>query len=187
MNIVQKRLRKITLKTLPLYLFAAVLVFLVYRGGTHPRTFWIGAGVVLIGELVRLWAAGHLKKNAEVTTSGPYAYVKNPLYLGTFLILLGFCVQAWNPWLFAIGASIFLFYYAPVKKQREGDRLRERFGTVWDAYDRAVPDYVPRFTPYKERGERSWSASTCWDNSEVGTALVVFLGTALIGARLWGG
>ncbi len=184
MNVVAKKLRKITVKTIPVYLFAAILIVLVYRSGTTPRTFWTGAAIVVVGELLRIWAAGHLRKNAEVTTTGPYAYVKNPLYLGTFLILSGFCIQAWNPWLFGVGACIFLFYYAPTKKRREGDRLRERFGATWDAYDRAVADYIPRLTPYEGRGERRWSAANCWDNSETGTAMVVLAGTVLIGARL---
>ena len=184
MNTVTKRLRKITVKTVPVYLFGAALIFMVYRTGTNPRIFWSGAAIVLIGELLRIWAAGHLKKNAEVTTTGPYAHVKNPLYLGTFLILSGFCVQAWNLRLFAAGTCVFFFYYAPSKKRRESDRLRERFGAVWDAYDRSVPDYVPRLTPYEGRGTRRWSAGNCWENSEAGTALVVLLGTILIGARL---
>lgn len=185
MTTLTKKLRKITLKTIPVYVFAVILIILVYRTGTNPHTFWIGAAVVVLGELLRIWAAGHLRKNAEVTTTGPYAYVKNPLYLGTFFILTGFCIQAWNPGLFALGAAIFLFYYAPTKKRREGDRLRERFGAAWDAYDRAVPDYIPRWTPYENRGDRTWSAANCWDNSEAGTAVVVTLGTALIGVRLW--
>ena len=88
----------------------------------------VGLLVVAAGEAVRIWAAGHLYKNERVVTSGPYAYVKNPLYLGTFLIMVGFCMMASKFVFLAIGLVVFVAYYAPFKQRRESGRLRERFG-----------------------------------------------------------
>lgn len=175
--------RKVTAKTIPVYLLAAGLIWLA-----HPRLQWfvVGLVVVLAGQAVRLWAAGHLYKNARVTTSGPYAYVKNPLYLGTLLIMVGFCVMASNYILLAVGMAVFIVYYAPFKQRRESDRLRERFGEEWVRYDREVPGYLPRLVPYPGRERRPWQWDAVIRNDEHGTALAVAAGIALLAWRLWG-
>ncbi|MFZ5876636.1 MAG: methyltransferase family protein [Nitrospirota bacterium] len=174
--------RKITVKTVPVYLALAALVW-----WAHPVPRWFAAGLVLVvaGQLIRAWAAGHLYKNERVVTSGPYAYVKNPLYLGTFLIMVGFCAMAFNLILLAVGLVVFVAYYAPFKQRRESDRLRERFGEAWDRYDRAVPGYVPRPTPYPDREEKPWQWSAFIRNDEHGTVMAVLLGVALLAWRLW--
>jgi protein-S-isoprenylcysteine O-methyltransferase Ste14 len=143
-----------------------------------------GLLLIIAGELVRVWAAGHLRKNMEVTTTGPYAYVKNPLYLGTLFIMAGFSIMARNIYILAIGLMVFFFYYVPFKKEVESARLRERFGDLWTAYDKHVPDYIPRISPYPERGGKRWDLSIFIDNSEHGIVLIVLLGMAAIGVRL---
>jgi protein-S-isoprenylcysteine O-methyltransferase Ste14 len=175
-----ERAKRVTLKTLPVYLALGVLI-----GMARFAPFWFAGGLVLVvaGEALRVWAAGHLKKTKEVTTTGPYAYVKNPLYLGTFLIMVGFCFMAANFWLLAAGIGIFLIYYAPFKKKREGDRLREHFGPAWDAYDQAVPDYIPRLTPYEQRGQRQWAAEQFAENSEGPTLVMVVLGVVVLALK----
>lgn len=174
--------RKITVKTVPVYVLAGVLVWLA-----RPVALWFGVGlaIVLLGEAIRMWAAGHLYKNERVVTSGPYAYVKNPLYLGTFLIMVGLCVMASNYVLLAIGVVVFAAYYAPFKQRRESDRLRERFGDAWGRYDREVPAYLPRLTPYPAREPKPWQWAACIRNDEHGTALAVLAGIALLAWRLW--
>ena len=101
------RFKRVTLKTVPIYL--ALILLLIFA---RPTLGWLLVGLVfvLIGEALRIWAAGHLKKTKEVTTTGPYAYVKNPLYLGTLLILIGFCLMARNPYLLLIGLTFFFVY-----------------------------------------------------------------------------
>ena len=71
---------------------AAVLVFLL--ASPTPVLFAVGASLALLGECLRVWACGHLRKNQAVIQSGPYAHVKNPLYLGTFLILTKTAVES---------------------------------------------------------------------------------------------
>jgi protein-S-isoprenylcysteine O-methyltransferase Ste14 len=176
------RLKRVTLKTLPIYV--TLILLLIFA---HPTPFWFLAGllIVLPGEVLRIWAAGHLKKTREVTTTGPYAYVKNPLYLGTLLILIGFCIMARNLYLLLIGLVVFFAYYAPFKKKREGQRLYEHFGEAWTDYNQAVPDYLPKLTPYGKRGKGTWEWKWFYENSEDGTALAVLIGVFAVGLRYW--
>ena len=182
MTYLKNKLEKITAKTIPVYLVAALLIIFA-----KPALPFFLAGLVLVipGELIRIWAAGHLRKNQEVTTTGPYAYVKNPLYLGTLLVMIGYCLMARNIYLLAIGLAVFFFYYVPFKKHRESARLQERFGDAWTEYDRAVPDYLPRLSPYPKRGDYPWRWSVFLDNSEHETVVVVLVMVILIGLRFW--
>lgn len=156
--------------------------------------FWIAMVLLAIGQAVRFWAAGHLVKNKALTTTGPYAHVKNPLYVGTFLILVGFCLAArggeGGPWwkenmnwiLLGVFLAGFLFYYVPYKKRREGNRLRDLFGAAWEEYDRAVPDYIPRLTPYRKPGSRPvrWSFKAVCENSEQWTPPAILAGVLAV-------
>ncbi len=176
------RLKRVTLKTVPIYL--VILLLLIFA---RPSASWFAPGLVLVilGEALRVWAAGHLKKTRVLTTSGPYAYVKNPLYLGTLLILIGFSLMARNLYILAAGILIFFIYYAPFKKKREGDRLRDHFGQAWLEYDRAVPDYFPKLRPYAGRGAGGWNRDCFRENSEEGTFIAVLLGALGVGSRFW--
>lgn len=181
-SLLAKRLKRITYKTLPVYLALVLLVYLA-----QPQIEWLLPGLFLVvaGEGIRIWGVGHLRKTKEVTTSGPYAYVKNPLYLGTLFILVGFCFMAVNFWLLAVGLGIFFLYYAPFKKKREGDRLLEKFGSEWVDYDQAVPDYFPRVSPYPKRGRRLWEIDGFVQNSEGGTLLAVLVGIIVLFLRFF--
>jgi protein-S-isoprenylcysteine O-methyltransferase Ste14 len=175
--------QKVTVKTIPVYL---LIVGLIWLAKPVPVFFAAGLALVGAGEAVRIWAAGHLYKNERVTTSGPYAYVKNPLYLGTFLIIVGFCLMASNYVLMAVGLVVFVAYYAPFKQRRESGRLRERFGEAWVRYDEHVPGYLPRLTPYAAADRLPWSWDAFIRNDEHGTVLAVLLGVALLTWRLFG-
>jgi protein-S-isoprenylcysteine O-methyltransferase Ste14 len=83
----QYKLTKITTKTVLAAVVAVVMFFLAKDKQLEPAWFLPGAAVTLLGEWLRLWAAGHLRKNKQLTTTGPYSYVKNPLYR-TLLITL---------------------------------------------------------------------------------------------------
>ena len=118
----------------------------------QPAWFIPGALVTFAGEWLRLWAAGHLRKNKQLTTTGPYSYVKNPLYIGTLLITIGYSAMAQNIYILIGGFVWFFIYYAPYKKKQENEKLVGSFGHAWTVYDKAVPDYLPRLTPYPEQG-----------------------------------
>jgi len=173
--------RKVTFKTVGVGLFIAALFYWARPSGA---VYFIGAALILTGEALRLWAAGHLHKNRVVTTTGPYAHVKNPLYLGTLLILLGFCGAARQGPLLLAGLAVFVLYYAPAKKRTEAARLCDLFGAEWTNYDRSVPDYFPRWRAYPMRSDQTWTWSRVTGNSEHQTATVVMVGLVLLAARM---
>jgi protein-S-isoprenylcysteine O-methyltransferase Ste14 len=126
------------------FLFAAI--FLV-----AARPVWqsliIGGAIALIGLLIRAWASGHIRKNAVLAVSGPYAYTRNPLYLGSFLIGLGFTVGGASWWTVLLFAAWFLGLYLPVMRKEAAD-LRQIFGIEYEKYAAAVPLFLPRLTAF---------------------------------------
>lgn len=173
----QYKLTKITSKTV---LAAVIAVVLFFLAKPSPLWFLAGALITIGGEWLRLWAAGHLRKNKQLTTTGPYSYVKNPLYIGTLLITLGYSAMARNPWIMAAGFAWFFISYAPYKKKQEHEKLVGSFGDAWLEYDKAVPDYLPRLSPYPGRGANRWSWDVVKENSEHETAAGVFIGLVLM-------
>jgi len=123
----------------------APLLFISAR--PTPSSLAAGAFVAIIGLAIRAWASGHLKKNQELTTSGPYAHTRNPLYLGTFLLGTGVAVGGGTPWFVAVFASFYLLIYVPVMFA-EAETMRGLFSEEYALYARQVPLFVPRFTPY---------------------------------------
>lgn len=171
--------------TSKLFLAWAFALLLFAAANPTPAFFAAGLAPVLAGALVRLWACGHLEKNKKLTTAGPYAWVQNPLYLGTFLIMLGFCIMARRLEVLAVGALVFFVYYIPFKRRREGDRLREIFGEAYDDYARSVPVLFPyRLAPYPRRAAERWKGALVFANSEHGTTVAVMLGIGAMAARL---
>lgn len=126
----------------PLGFLTAAIFFWLAR----PTWMSIAAGclVALPGLWLRALAAGHVRKNAELTTSGPYAYTRNPLYLGSIIIALGFAVAAYNPWGGLLLIAMFLAIYLPVIRSEE-EYLRNTFPGFAD-YAHKVPRLLPRVT-----------------------------------------
>jgi len=114
-----------------------------------PTTLGVGAAIALAGVLVRAWAAGHIVKNGRLATTGPYAHTRNPLYVGTFLIMCGFAVIA-TPWLLLVVVALFALVYGPVMR-REAEHVRALHTDAYDAWARGVPMFVPRLTPWRGR------------------------------------
>jgi protein-S-isoprenylcysteine O-methyltransferase Ste14 len=103
-----------------------------------------GGAVAALGLALRTFAAGHLAKNQRLATSGPYAYTRNPLYLGSALMGAGFAVAGGN-WILALACLVlFAAIYWPVIR-REEEYLRREFGEVYDLYAQQVPLFLPRF------------------------------------------
>ena len=177
-GLMRKKIRRI-----PLYIGAILLIFFAKPG--MPGLL-IGMFLIFLGESIRIWAAGHLQKNEMLTVSGPYSYVKNPLYIGSILITAGFCILADNIYLLAAAFFMFCFHYIPYKKRVEGDRLKKIFGNQYEDYDQAVPEYLPRWTPYPHE-KVSWQFKSFIENSEEGILLIIIAGILLILSRpFWG-
>ena len=136
----------------PLGFVAAGLYLWLAR--PNATTLGIGVAVALAGILVRAWAAGHIVKNGKLATSGPYAHTRNPLYVGTFLIMCGFAVIA-TPWLLLVVLALFALVYGPVMR-REAEHVRALHTTAYDTWAAAVPMFVPRLTGW--RGARDAAA-----------------------------
>jgi protein-S-isoprenylcysteine O-methyltransferase Ste14 len=137
------------------FLVAAIFIVLARP---RPLTLVLGGAVAVCGLLVRAWASGHIRKNDALAVSGPYAYTRNPLYLGTFILGLGFTVAAAGGWLlfFVLGgifAALFLGIYLPVMRV-EALTLAGLFGEDYERYAAAVPLLFPRLTPYGGRDGR---------------------------------
>ena len=112
------------------FVFAAVALYLATPTTT---TLLIGATVSVVGELIRLWAAGHLEKSTEVTRSGPYRFTRHPLYLGSSLIGIGFAFAA-NHIVVAVIVVAYLLLTLTAAMRSEEAHLREKFGDAYDAY-----------------------------------------------------
>jgi protein-S-isoprenylcysteine O-methyltransferase Ste14 len=112
------------------------------------RSFQWGAVLVLIGELIRFWALGFMeKKGQKLAMSGPYAFVRNPLYVGNFFLGLGVAVIVWNWIILVIFLAGFLGIYAGTIRGEE-KHLREMFGKPYEDYCENVPSLLPKLTPY---------------------------------------
>ena len=119
---------------------------LLYFWLSKPTWQSLALGAILIapGLLIRALASGHVRKNEALATSGPYAYTRNPLYLGSLLIGVGFAVAARSLWVGAILILMFFAVYLPVIRSEE-KFLRDKFPD-FDDYARRVPRMFPRFT-----------------------------------------
>lgn len=137
-------------------LLAAILVLLLARP-TVP-SLWGGMVVCSAGLLIRAWASGHLKKEKELATSGPYQYCRNPLYLGNFILGLGMALGSGSLWVLAVFILYFLLFY-PAVILRETRRMIDLFPEKYEDYRKRVPLFFPAFrssaaTPSKFRWAR---------------------------------
>ena len=133
------------------FIFAAIVLWLATP---TPRSLMIGALIAILGESIRLWAAGHLEKSKEVTSSGPYRFTRHPLYMGSSLIGIGMAVVA-NNLIVAIIVIAYLVLTLTAAMRSEEAHLREKFGDAYDAYaeKRAAP-MTRRFSWARAVGNR---------------------------------
>jgi len=161
----------------PLGFVFAVLYFWLAR----PTWRWLAFGALLIvpGLLIRALASGHVRKNEALATSGPYAYTRNPLYLGSVLIGIGFAVAARSWWVGAALVVMFVAIYVPVIRDEEAF-LRGKF-PEFEEYARRVPRMLPRIVPARSDGEGGFSMELYLKHREWNALLgAVLMGVALI-------
>jgi protein-S-isoprenylcysteine O-methyltransferase Ste14 len=153
------------------FLFA--VAYLVFARPTWDSLL-AGGLLLLPGLLLRGLASGYVQKDRQLTTSGPYAYTRNPLYLGSLIMAFGFFVAAQNPWILPMLFLLFAVIYVPVIAGEE-QYLRQTF-PEYDDYARHVPRFLMRVTAYgKQRG--AFSAERYWKHREyqalIGCAVVL--------------
>jgi protein-S-isoprenylcysteine O-methyltransferase Ste14 len=165
--------------------FALVLAFAWFAAPT-AKSLCIGLPVSLSGLFLRAWATGHLEKNIRLAESGPYAYIRNPLYLGTLLVAAGL-VSASRRWLLAgLFAAVFLLIYLPVIELEE-QHLSNLFPD-YAAYSKRVPSLLPAFLvkangPVPPAGRFRWSLYL--RNREYQAGLGLLLGEAFLAAKVF--
>jgi protein-S-isoprenylcysteine O-methyltransferase Ste14 len=145
---------------------AGFVIVTVFAWFSHPtaQSLWIGVPVSLCGMAVRAWAAGCLEKNERLATGGPYAYTRNPLYMGTLLVATGLVIGARSLGLGVFFAAVFVLIYLPVI-QLEEQHLRRLFPEYKDYADE-VPVLWPRLTPYPKGSPGSFRVRLYLKNQE---------------------
>lgn len=153
--------------------FVTAVVVILAAQPTWSSLAW-GAAVGAIGEAIRVWAAGHLEKNREVTSSGPYRFTRHPLYLGSSLMALG-VVVATRSLIAAAAVILYMVVTIGAAIRTEEADLRARFGDAYDAYAQSrAPRASRRFSVERVLRNREYRA--------VGGFLLFLL---LLGARIW--
>lgn len=135
---------------------ALIAVCALFPEPGHERVLW-GLGIAALGQAWRSFAAGTIFKNRQLASSGAYALVRHPLYLGNLLILGGFCLAAANLWVAAIVALFFLVWY-PAAVRYEDAKLERLFGDDWRAWSSTTGAILPRGVDLRRLADTSWSA-----------------------------
>lgn len=163
--------------------------------------FVLGVPPIVVGAALRSWGAGHLVKNDALTTTGPYAHLRHPLYLGTLLVATGFALLLGGLWSLALLAAVwpwFALSYFPRKDRVESARLAALHGEAFERYRAAVPPLWPRWNAWTatdasepapgEVPRATWQLARYSDNNELGTLIAIVTALLLFGLRaLWGG
>lgn len=185
-------------KFLPVPFMALGLVEILWRGHLSPRgtplrtlcdlAAWM---LILSGEGLRIWGVGYIGRKsrssdihaARLVTEGPYAYTRNPLYLGGFLMTMGLSLLTGSVWIMAGCAAYWVFVYRPIIHAEE-QFLAQAFGPTYDAYRRAVPRWWPRLRP----GLRVRGISWRWQelSKEYQTVCAILVTAVLIHVLLLG-
>ncbi|MGH9744158.1 MAG: methyltransferase family protein [Candidatus Acidiferrum sp.] len=162
--------------------YPCAILVLWFARPTLRSILW-SVPIGLLGLFVRARAAGHLHKQEVLTVTGPYAYTRNPLYLGSAILAFGAAVAA-DSWISAaiLGAYFALFY--SIVMRREEDELRKRHAAAFNEYARAVPLFSPRLTPAKLSltAPGAFSAAQYRKNHEYEAAIgfILLLGVLLL-------
>jgi protein-S-isoprenylcysteine O-methyltransferase Ste14 len=162
------------------FLFAA---FYLWRARpTYVSLAW-SLLLVVPGLLLRAYASGYVKKNAELAVTGPYAYTRNPLYLGSMLMAFGFAAASRSLGITVLLTVLFLLIYAPTIYSEE-QFLRSTF-PAFDSYAKRVPRLLPRLTPARMEGDGSFSGTLYRQHREYNSILGVCAVYAVLLAALW--
>jgi len=181
------RPKNLNARFLPFYALGfAILIYPPARADG----FVVALPLIALGAGLRAWGAGHLVKNDRLTTTGPYAHLRHPLYLGTILVATGFAVWA-GGWLSLAVLGLlwawFAFRYFPRKERSESLRLEAIYGEQFIRYRNEVPALWPRLRAWQgtpvSGPESRWAFARYDDNNELGTLIALLLGVLIFSVR----
>lgn len=163
----------------------AVLFLLLAR--PTPRSLILGLPIVGIGEAIRIWSSGYIKKSSVLTVTGPYSLSRNPLYVGSFILASGFVTAMGDLRLAAVFFLFFVFVYWFTVRWEEG-KLARVFPGQWKDYVDHVPRFLPLMRlPLYKAGQFSWAqVRRNQEHANAGVVLVVYL-ILWAKALFWGG
>jgi protein-S-isoprenylcysteine O-methyltransferase Ste14 len=166
-------------------IFATLLVVDIFVRGVRPRNvldftdpFVVGGELLIyLGLVIRAWAAGTLHKDRQLTTTGPYRLVRNPLYIGSFFMMFGFCALIGDSvMLWVLLGPFVLMYWLNVRKEER--YLGRLFGDQWTQFAARVPRFIPRRLVVPKFSE--WSLAQWRRNREYEALLGSLLALALL-------
>ena len=165
------------------------ILALLYFAEPMGTTVVVGTLFIAGGEFLRIWAVGYagastrartLGTARDLVTTGPYRYVRNPLYLGNFLLSLGVCLVANVYWLIAVLAIGYCCQYLPIIAIEEA-YLLESCGQVYQTYREQVPRLIPQFLPYPEPSPHDFSLTRALKSEKrTLTAIVCVMGLIFV-------
>ncbi len=165
---------------IPLLLLALSLVF--HRNDGGWAAYGIGISLVVLGEVVRFWSAGYIAKDAEITTGGPYAHVRNPLYFGSLLLAVGYgLVSGLGVWGVLFTVALFLVFHLAAIGYEE-KFLTHKFGQPYLDYVQRVPRLLPSPWP-RTTGAGGFTWVQSLKNREQTSALFALIFVLLLSLR----
>ena len=159
---------------------AFVILLVIIGAPTNADLYFLGVVSATLGIAVRMWASGHVKKDKVLATTGPYAYVRHPLYVGNHLITFGFCLASGLWWSFLVWIVLGFFYY-PQTIAHEDRLLARLFPGEWEAWSKETRELIPRLRPYRSGQVSEWSfRQSLRQNGEPIIAALLFLGLYIL-------
>ena len=149
-----------------------------------PWALFVGLPISLLGLALRAWAAGHLEKNLTLTVSGPYGYIRNPLYIGTLTVAAGFVIAARRWELGVLFAAVFLLVYLPAVELEE--QHLARLFPEFKEYAVVVPRLLPRLGGAAHPNAKRFRWSLYRSNREYEALLGFLAGVGVLTWKVWG-
>jgi len=172
------------LRTIYRWRVRVTLIFVILAVVLAEPKLWTilaGVGLTVIGLLFRTWASGHLEKEKKLTTSGPYRYMRNPLYFGNLLIGLGIVIGCQSWWILGCAFVVFGIFY-PAIILAEKKKMEELFPEEYAQYKRHVPLFFPSYFSTFPRQKLQFKGSFFKNNREsraiIGSAIFWLILTA---------
>ena len=164
--------RKLARARVPLGFVCGVIV--LWLAKPEPGTLMAGLPIAVAGEALRIWAAGHLEKSREVTQSGPYRFIRHPLYAGSTLMGIGLSIASASLIVAAL-TGIYLFTTIRAAVKTEEAFLRSAFGGDYDAYSQGRGPVA----------KRRFSFERAMRNTEYRAMIGLAVASLLLVAKMW--